>query len=231
MIDIHSHLLYGIDDGSQSFENSVAMLEAAEKDGFSSIVLTPHFSSGMSEKMQEKIEKLRPEAAKFNIKLLSGCEYDFSHLNMQETLITLGGEGGFVLIDFCISFISPVTRNFLFNWQSKGYKIIIAHPERLFCKDDLPVLKDLADANIYFQLNAGSFMGDYGRKARRFAKMLVKKGLCHFIASDAHSIKSYNGQITACRKYIAKHLGTDLEKVLFEENPQRMLAGKAMKLI
>ena len=226
MIDIHSHLLYDIDDGSRSFESSLAMLEAAEKDGVSSIILTPHFSSGITEKIQEKIEKLRPEAAKFNIELFSGCEYDFSHLNMQDELITLGGKGKFVLVDFCLSFISPVTRNLLFNWQSKGYKIIIAHPERLFCKDDLPVLKDLADGNIYFQLNAGSFRGDYGRKVRRFAKTMIKKGLCHFIASDAHSLKNYNGQIPSCRKYIAKHLGTDLEKIIFEDNPQKMLAGK-----
>lgn len=228
MIDIHSHLLYGIDDGSRSFESSLDMLEAAGKDGVTSIVLTPHFSSRVSEEMREKLERLRPEAAKFNIKLFSGCEYDFSHLSMQENLITLGEEGTFVLVDFCLSFISPIARNFLFDWQAKGYQIIIAHPERLFCKNDLPVLKDLADANIYFQLNAGSFRGDYGRGARRFAKLLVKKGLCHFIASDAHSIKNYNGQIPFCRKYIAKRVGTELEKVFFEENPKRMLAGKPL---
>ncbi len=228
MIDIHSHLLYGIDDGSRSFESSVDMLEAAGRDGVTSIVLTPHFSSGVSEKMQEKLERLRPEAAKFNIKLFSGCEYGLSHLSKQKKLITLGEKGGFVLVDFCFSFVSPMTRNFFFDWQTKGYQIIVAHPERLFCKDDLASLEDLADANIYFQLNAGSFRGDYGRSVRRFAKMLVKKGLCHFIASDAHSAKNYTGQIPYCRKYIAKHLGIELEKVFFEENPQRMLAGKAL---
>ena len=225
MTDIHSHLLYDIDDGSRSFESSVAMLEAAERDGVTSIIATPHFSSGVSEKMEEKLERLRPEAAKFNIKLFSGSEYDFSLLSMQEKLITLGGNGVFVLIDFCSPFISPMSRNFLFEWQSKGYQIIIAHPERLFCKKDLPVLKDFADTNIYFQLNAGSFRGDYGRGARRFAKKLVKEGLCHLIASDAHSVKNYAGQIPLCRKYIAKCLGSESEEVLFEKNPEKVLAG------
>lgn len=228
MIDIHSHLLYGIDDGSRSLESSINTLEAAAKDGVTSIVLTPHFSSSVSKMMQEKLEKLRPEAAKFNIKLFSGCEYDFSHLSTQEKLVTLGEEGAFVLIDFCLSFIPPMARNFLFDWQTKGYQIIIAHPERLFCKNDLPMLTDLADTNIYFQLNAGSFRGDYGRSARRFAKVLVKKGLCHIIASDAHSVKNYNGQLPYCRKYIAKCLGTELEKVFFEDNPRRMFAGKPL---
>lgn len=225
MIDVHSHLLYGIDDGSRSFESSVKMLEAAEKDGVEAIVLTPHFSSDAAKIMQAKIEKLRPEAAKFNIELFSGCEYDFSHLSVHEKLITLGEKGGFVLVDFCLSFITSMTRNVLFDQQVRGYKIIVAHPERLFCKDDLPVLEELAEDNIYFQLNAGSFRGDYGRKVRRFARVLVKKGLCHFIASDAHSCKNYNGQIPYCRKYIAKHSGSEFENILFEENPKRLLAG------
>lgn len=228
MIDIHSHLLYGVDDGSRSFESSLKMLEAAAKDGVTSIVLTPHFSSGIFEKMQERIEKLRPEAAKFNIELFTGCEYDFSHLSTQEKLITLGEESPFVLVDFCLSFIPPIARNFLFDWQAKGYQIIIAHPERLFCKADLPVLQDWVEGNIYFQLNAGSFRGDYGRGVRRFAKVLVKKGLCHIIASDAHSTKNYNGQIPFCRKYISKRLGTESEKVLFEENSRRIFDGKSL---
>lgn len=228
MIDIHSHLLYEIDDGSRSFESSVKMLEAAEKDGVEAIVLTPHFASDTAEIMPEKIEKLRPEAAKFNIELFSGCEYDFSHLSVYENLITLGEKGGFILVDFCLSFITPMTRNILFDWQTRGYQIIIAHPERLFSKDDLPILEELAEADMYFQLNAGSFRGDYGRRARRFAKVLVKKGLCHFIASDAHSCRSYKGQIPYCRKYITKHSGTELANVLFDENPKRMLAGKSL---
>jgi protein-tyrosine phosphatase len=228
MIDIHSHLLYGVDDGSKSFESSVDMLEAAAKDGIKSIVLTPHFSSGISEKIQEKIEILRPEAAKRDIELFSGCEYDFSDLDMQDKLITLGETSKFILVDFCLSFISPITKNFLFNWQSKGYQVIIVHPERLFCKNDLPALRDLSEADIYFQLNAGSFSGDYGRSARRMAKTLIKEKLCHFIASDAHSVKSYKGQIAYARKYIAKRLGNKMERNIFEENPVKMLIGKAL---
>ena len=228
MIDIHSHLLYDIDDGARSFESSVKMLESAEKDGVEAIVLTPHFSSGIGETMQEKIEKLRLEAAKFNIELFSGCEYDFSHLSMREKLITLGDKGNFILVDFCLSFITPMARNILFEQQARGYQIIIAHPERLFCKDDLPLLEELADADVYFQLNAGSFKGDYGRGARRFAKVLVKKGLCHFIASDAHSCRSYNGQISYCRKYITKRLGAERANMILNENPERLLAGKPL---
>lgn len=228
MIDIHSHLLYGVDDGSKSLELSIKMLEAAAKDGITSIILTPHFSEGLVEKIEKKIEILRPEAEKFNIELFSGCEYDFSQLRKQETLITLGGRDSFVLIDFCLSLISPLTINSLFECQRKGYKVILAHPERLFRKNDLSVLKDLADANIYFQINAGSLMGEYGRRARRLARIMLKKGLCHFIASDAHSVKNYSGQIPACRKYVAKRLGTELEEVFFDENPQRVLIGKSL---
>jgi protein-tyrosine phosphatase len=231
MIDIHSHLLYGIDDGSRSLESSIKMLEAAAKDGVTSIVLTPHFFTGISEEIQEKIKILRPEAAKFNIKLFSGCEYDFSHLIKRKELITLGEKGNFVLVDCCLSFLSPMAVNILYDWQAKGYQIILAHPERLFCMDDLPTLKDLVDNNICLQLNAGSFRGDYGRDVCRFAKTLVKEGLCHFIASDSHSVKNYAGQIPACRKYIAKRLGTELEKVFFEENPKRMLDGKPLVAI
>lgn len=228
MIDIHSHLIYDIDDGSQSLESSIDMLKAAANDGVTAIVLTPHFFTGVSEEMLEKIKILRSEAAKFNIRLFSGCEYDFSHLIKRKKLITLGEKSNFVLVDFCLSFLSPMAINILYEWQNKGYQIILAHPERLFCMDDLPILKDLADNHICFQLNAGSFMGDFGRDVRRFAKTLVKKGLCHFIASDSHSIRNYAGQIPACRKYIGKCLGTEFEKVFFEENPKRMLDGRPL---
>lgn len=229
MIDIHSHLLYGADDGSQSFETSLEMLKAAAKDGVESLVLTPHFSPGLFETTHGRFERLVPEAEKLEIKLFLGCEYDLAHLSTQKSLVTLGRSGNYVLIDFCLAvMITPMVKNILFEWQNRDYRLIIAHPERLFDKNDLSDLKDLADENIYFQLNAGSFTGDYGRRVRHFARNLLEKGLCHFIASDAHSVRSYSGQIPACRKYIAGHLSAELENVLFEENPRRMLAGEPL---
>jgi protein-tyrosine phosphatase len=228
MIDIHSHILHGIDDGARSFEKSIEMLNAAKQDGITSIITTPHYSSGIYGKMLERLEKLRPEAAKLDIELHPGCEYDFSSLSRLESLISVGNDNKYVLIDFCSSFLSPMTKNFLFEWQSRGYTIIIAHPERLFSKSEIPVLKDFVESDIYFQLNAGSFRGDYGRGAKRMAKLLLKNGLCHFIGSDAHSIRNYNGQIPYCRKHITKRYGADMEKVIFEKNPSRLLAGNTL---
>jgi protein-tyrosine phosphatase len=227
MIDIHSHLLYGVDDGSQSFESSVEMLKSAAKDGVKAIVLTPHFSPGLFENTHGRFERLVPEAENLGIKLYLGCEYDFSHLSTQSSLV-VPGDGNYVLIDFCMTLITPMVKNVLFEWQNRDYRLIIAHPERLFDKNDLSDLKDLADENIYFQLNSGSFMGKYGRRVRSFAQKLLKKGLCHFIASDAHSARAYSDQIPACRKYIAKYLGSELENAFFEENPRRMLAGEPL---
>lgn len=217
MIDIHSHLLYDIDDGSKSLESSIKMLEAAAKDGVKSIILTPHFFPGVNKKIEKRLEILRPEAKKFNIELFSGCEYDFHQLTKQDKLITLG-KSRFVLVDFCLSPITPININSLYNWQIQGYKIILAHPERSFSQDDLSGIKDLAEAKVYFQLNAGSFLGDYGHSIQKFAKILVKKGFCHFIASDAHSPKNYAGQIPTCQKYFKEEF--------FTENPQKMLNDK-----
>ncbi|MDD5598114.1 MAG: hypothetical protein PHV82_09225, partial [Victivallaceae bacterium] len=129
MIDIHSHLLYGVDDGSQSFESSVEMLKAAARDGVKSIVLTPHFSPGLFETTHGRFERLVPEAENLDIKLFLGCEYDFSHLNIQDSLVTLGGNGTYVLMDFCLSPITPMVKNILLEWQTRDYRIIIAHPE------------------------------------------------------------------------------------------------------
>jgi len=225
MIDIHSHVLYGVDDGSPSRETSVEMLKAAAKNGVESIILTPHFFSDTAGKINERLEALRPEAAKLDIELFSGCEYDFSHLNANKKFITLGERSDFILVDFCLPYIMPISRNILFEQQARGYQIVLAHPERLFSKDNLSMLKELADTGIYFQLNAGSFRGDYGRSARKTARELVKHGLCHCIASDAHSVKNYKGQIPYCRKYIAKNFGSEAENVFFKKNPERILAG------
>lgn len=227
MTDIHSHLLHGLDDGSQSLASSLAMLEAAAADGIRTIIATPHYSSGIAERMQEKIAELRPEAEKSGIGLFSGCEYSLSKLTLQDGLLTLG-KSNYLLVDFGFLPLSPMTRSFMFQWQSRGYRIVLAHPERLFTRNDLPVLKDLAAGDVYFQLNAGSFRGDYGWGVRRFAKILLKQRLCHIIASDAHSVKAYSGQLPACRKYVGKCLGTAAAAIFFETNPERLLAGKAL---
>ena len=201
MIDIHSHVIPGIDDGSRSIEMTLEMLKRAEMDGTKTIVATPHFCRGYGEEeypsVKEKVKDLNIKAkeAGININILYGQEVYYSQdiLNdYKEGLIGTIEGTNYMLFEL------PMRDKFdesifdlLYELQILGVKLILAHPERYkFLKEDPSLINRFIDEDILFQMNAGSICGEFGKDVKKTAEVLLKNGIYNFIGSDAHNNKN-----------------------------------------
>jgi protein-tyrosine phosphatase len=199
LIDLHAHIVPGVDDGAQSFEESLKMLRIAGADGIKTIVATPHVSSAHNR--IKDIEKIIAGTRAFienlnrqplNLRVLRGAEIFFTanvleYLNDYGDGLTLNGSSYF-LLEFPFEFIFPGTRDFIFSVLSAGWIPIIVHPERNRVIQRSPrVLFELVKMGALSQVNSGSLKGMFGNSARAAALHLLQHNLVQIIASDAHS--------------------------------------------
>lgn len=197
-VDMHSHLIPGIDDGSQSMDETVVMLAKFESLGYRKLITTPHVMSDYYRNTPEIIlkglDKVRDTAAKLNLKieLEAAAEYYFDEslmgrLQRREKLMTFGDN--YVLFEF--SFMSePVqVKELLFEMLTQGYKPVLAHFERyafLFGKVDQA--KEWRENGVNIQMNFNSLSGHYGPVVQKQAEALVDQNLIDFVATDCHRI-------------------------------------------
>lgn len=233
MIDIHCHLLYGVDDGSKSLEESVEMLKIAKKQGITGIILTPHLRHGMFKHPLEKIErhykKLMPYANKLGIELKLGTEYhvatdmiDAFHGGLCHTL----ADTQYILTEYShsseYSFVYKMTREAIFA----GYIPVIAHVERYECLSDISRIEDLQELGALIQVNADSVLGIAGRHFKRYTKKLLKAGLVDVIASDSHGTKERVCNMKKCYEYVAKKFGDDYAQEIMQTTPENIINGR-----
>ena len=196
-VDMHSHLIPAIDDGSKSMEDSMAMLEGFKDLGYQKIITTPHI---MSDYYQNTPETILPAAKEINSQL-NGClqfsaaaEYysDSEFLQKLESEKLLCISGNKLLFEF--SFLEePINVNeVIFQIQLKSYKPILAHPERYpyFTKNNKGIsrLCDIAERGVDLQVNMLSLIGYYGTEAKKTAEQLIDAGLVSWISSDCHHL-------------------------------------------
>ena len=197
-VDFHSHLIPGLDDGVDSFEESIEIIKALHDLGYQKIITTPHINTEMFNNtptlIQNGRDQLKKEVEKegINIKIEAAAEYyinyDFLTNISKSPLLTLDNK--YLLIEF--SFYNPPTaiENIIFELQSTGYNLILVHPERyLFWFNDLQKFRNIHNRDVYFQLNIPSFANHYGRGPKKLAEKLVKHQLVDFLGSDAHNMK------------------------------------------
>lgn len=197
-VDIHSHLIPGIDDGPQTIEESLQILKRLEKLGYQKVITTPHVMyeghTNTKEDILKGLVELREAARKenINIHIDAAAEYyideGFAGLVENNNLLTIAGK--YVLIE--ISYVSKplIFEETIFKLLSKGYIPILAHPERYRyihkMEDEYDKFKKLG---ILFQVNINSFGGYYGKDVQKRAMYLSKRGLIDFLGSDIHHLK------------------------------------------
>ncbi len=194
-IDIHSHLLPGIDDGSKTIEDTTALIEGLKNLGIDQFVTTPHVMGEVWNNSRAKIEaNLESTIVSLPIpdigeNFRAAAEYmideEFRALFKQEKLLTL--KDNHVLVE--ISYLNPPIQLFdiLFELQLEGYQPVLAHPERYgFYHHSLKEYKKLKEAGCLFQLNMLSTVGYYGERVAKIAELLLKEQLIEFISSDVH---------------------------------------------
>ena len=199
MIDLHTHVLPGLDDGAQSIEDSLALARAAHDAGTSLLVATPHvredypFDLGrIGEGVEALNDLLRAEAipveiaASGEVSITRVIELETSELRRAQL-----NEGPYLLVESPYNHTGGLLEQALFEAQLKGFRPILAHPERSPCfLGDLPRLTTLVERGVLCSVTAGSMEGSFGGTIRDFVASLFEAGLVHDVASDAHGVHS-----------------------------------------
>lgn len=195
-VDIHSHLLPGIDDGAKDLDRSIELILKMHSYGIKKIITTPHVLGDVyqnsSSTIKEKLKEVKDELIKRDIKDISieaAAEYmmdeQFSELLENDDILTL--KDNFVLVEMSY-FSAPLNvYDILFQIQLKGYKPILAHPERYnFYHNDLSHYHKLKKAGCLFQLNLLSLTEQYGKGVQKISQKLLKENLYDFVGTDTH---------------------------------------------
>lgn len=201
MIDMHNHILYGIDDGCKTIEESIETIKNMKKIGFNNIVLTPHYIEDSSFKANnnlklQRLEILKEELLKNNIdvNLFLGNEIfineDIDKLIINKEIRSINNTR-YILIELPFNNQILNLDDYLYELKLKGYKIIIAHPERYtYFKDNYKEARKLYDSGVLFQVNYGSIIGQYGSSSLKLVKKLLKDDMVDFISTDIHKPSS-----------------------------------------
>lgn len=213
-VDIHSHLLFGLDDGAKTIEDSISLLSQLKNIGFSKVITTPHIMEGLypnnSTTILRRLSEVK-EVLKLNnidISLHAAAEYMMDHFFYEkiknEQLLTL--KDNWVLVE--MSYLSAPVQlyDIIYELQVKGYRPILAHPERyLFYFKNLSEYEKLKSSGLYFQLNLLSLVGVYGPEAQKNSEILLLRGMIDFTGSDIHNqfhLNSFEKKINLKETYL-----------------------------
>lgn len=232
MIDIHHHLIFGVDDGPSESSVSLAMAREAAAEGVTHIVCTPHASEQFryqKEAVEERFQELR-DKLRGKIELSLGCEMYMTAENVFEAQANMPrysfNDRGYLLIEFGTQYIPSHMFNALRLLQGAGYTLIIAHPERYPAVTRRPeLLAKWMRSGCLVQVTAGSLYGRFGRTAEAFANELLSRDWIHFVATDAHDIKWRPPHLKKCYEYIARRAGEETARRLCFTNPQAAVEG------
>lgn len=235
MVDIHTHILPNIDDGSSCKEMSLAILQEAEKCGVTDLIFTPHFIFGskydLNNAKKETLLKSWKRVAKknkININLYLGNEIFVTNeiINLiKDNKIKTLNDSKYILFELPLNNDYNGLDNLIFDLRRKGYRPILAHPERYTNFQKNPsLLMDLLDKGLLLQVNVGSFFGFYGKKAKELVSLLAKHKMIHFFGSDVHYDNSgiYDN---------VSNLYSKLSKYYSQDEINDLLTNNALKVI
>lgn len=230
-IDLHAHILPGVDDGSRSMEETVLMLRAASLQNIGMIIATPHYRVGAKNTKKEQLfdirNKVQEEADKYHIKLLMGNELYYSEsiisaLKSEEALTLAGSR--YILVEFSINEAYDTIFRGMGELIRAGYAPILAHVERYVClykREDL--VNDLVKSGCYIQMNSNSLMGGIFHTEAAFNRKLINQGLVHLIGSDCHDAKIRVPNMKDAVRVLQKKCDEGLLRIILMDNPLKIL--------
>lgn len=237
MIDIHTHILPNTDDGAENMEIALSCLSKIQEVGVTDVFLTPHYIPGEYDNTGEIIDRKCTELRKtakendINVNLHCGVEFYLTGTGQKETDFSgfRLGNSDYVLVETAMHGFPVNLFEILYIMVKKGYKPILAHPERYMdIMKDSTIAEDLIYRNVYLQANAGSFIGDYGKIVSRTAWEMLQKGFYHFIASDHHCNTNHYSLQVISNLFAEDYPEYPLD-MLINENPARIIRNEKIE--
>ena len=236
MVDIHHHLLWGLDDGAKDFETSVAMAKASAADGVTHIVCTPHSNGNFAYRSELNAEKVRElqerlDADGVALKLGIGCDFHLSYDNIVEAKqnpqrFSVNGLG-YLMVEIPDYGVPQGLTETFYEMQLAGLTPVLTHPERNpTLQADLSRLVDWMRGGVLVQVTGDSVTGRMGKTAERIAHRLLSKRWVHFLATDAHNVTSRPPRLSEARAVVAKKYGERYAESLVTANPRAVFEGK-----
>ncbi|HVA72420.1 MAG TPA: CpsB/CapC family capsule biosynthesis tyrosine phosphatase [Candidatus Limnocylindrales bacterium] len=235
MIDIHCHILPGLDDGSDSLETSLTMAEVAIEEGVTRVIATPHASSHfpfVPELVRARRDEIQSRLGE-RLAIATGCDFHLSYENLEAlraepSRFTLN-QKNYLLVEFADFSIPASMDQTLHELQLMGLYPIITHPERNpLIRSQWERLWGWLRQGCFVQVTAQSITGGFGRRAQDAADTLLDAGAIHFIASDAHNLTTRPLRLKPAYDVVVKRSGEKLAQALFEENPCAAFEGRTL---
>ena len=232
MIDIHNHILPGLDDGSQDIETTEIYLDLIAKANMEAIVFTPHFKRGFFDNTKDKILEAFHQvesliiAKNYSFKVYCAAEVylvgELAVTDIQNNSFMINGSR-YILVENSIYGFSKDLYENLYSLVKLGYKPILAHPERYSeIQKNIDLAADFLHRDIYLQINTGSLLDSYNMKTKETALELINRGYAHFLGTDSHCHTDVY-DFPLALDIIKKQFGNDIAHILSKENPEKMI--------
>jgi protein-tyrosine phosphatase len=236
MVDVHHHLLWGLDDGAKDLEISVAMAKASAADGVTHIVCTPHANGTYLYQPEVNAAKTRELQARLDaegvaVKIGIGCDFHLSYDNILEAKgdpkkFSVNGLG-YLMVELPDYGVPRGLTETFYELQLAGLTPVLTHPERNpTLQQDLNRLAEWMRGGVLVQVTGDSVTGRMGKTAEKISHELLKKRWVHFLATDAHNVSSRPPRLSEARAVVAKKYGAEYAEALTQVNPLAAFEGK-----
>lgn len=234
MIDIHTHVIFDVDDGSDTIDESVAIIKSAASCGVTDIICTPHYLDPYeydAQKVNDNFNTLKSIVSDIPVKLHLGNEIavygNIVDILNKKNINHLAGSR-YMLIEFPMSTDVDYVSDTIYEIKINGFIPIIAHPERCECfRKHIERVKKAVEDGAFIQCNTGSLMGTYGNTAKKIVKKLLKEHLVHFMATDTHSTKNKRYEsLPKVELEVEKMIGRFEKNKIFVYNARQVLLNQ-----
>ena len=237
MIDIHAHVLPGLDDGPANLGEAVELAQAAVEDGIDTVVATPHMLDGVYDASREAVfqalGRLNDALSEHGLPLsvLAGAdvhaEADVPGLLRDGRLVTVADRGKHLLLELPTDVVPRELHQLLFHVQLQGVRPVISHPERnRVIQDDPAELLSLVEAGCLTQVTAASILGDFGSHVQECAERLFEWRMVHFVATDMHGVRKRRPKLRAAGERVRELIGDDEAEWILQRNPGALVHGE-----
>jgi protein-tyrosine phosphatase len=239
VIDIHSHIMPEIDDGSRSIEEAVDMARIAAGDGIEFMVSTPHMFNGLSSNPEpseivRRVDALNEAINDPGFKVLPGNEVHISHEiadQAKNNRVTKINQRNYMLVEFPQLMVPIGADQLFYQLQLQGVRPILVHPERnAQIQADHAIVGRFIERGVYIQVTAMSVTGEFGPAAKATAESLLRHNCVHFLATDAHRTKSRPPILSRGRDAAGLVIGPERAKKLVEDNPRAVIDGEPLRV-